>query len=60
MLVVAAHTQLRLVPGKVPPKPFGFTPPGFAGVQKPPPEMALPGPCTETHQTIAERDQLRR
>jgi hypothetical protein len=24
------------------------------------PEMALPGPCTETHQTIAERDRLRR
>lgn len=59
-LAVAATPNSASSPGKVPPNPVGSPRPGFAGVQKPPPELALPGPCTETHQTIAERDQLRR
>ncbi|MDH6436625.1 hypothetical protein M2158_005166 [Streptomyces sp. SAI-144] len=57
-LVVAAHTQLRLAralaedlrrPWEKPAEPGRLTPARVRrGVQEPPPEVALPGPCTET------------
>ncbi|MFJ7423878.1 hypothetical protein ACIQXD_35630 [Streptomyces uncialis] len=65
-LIIVAHTQLRLArpltedlrrpwerPGQTEQAHPG---PGPPGVQEPPPDLALPGPCAQTH---PERDRIR-